>query len=445
MLKRKAEVAINNWILESKTALLVSGARQVGKTYTIRDCLSKSNCDYLEINLIEQPELIPVLECTQSVDDLVINLSAATNHSFIKGETIIFIDEVQEVRDIVTRIKFWVDDGRFKYILSGSLLGIELQGLRSAPVGYLEEIQMFPLDFEEFIISSGVQQDVIDYLRECYEKQQVISELIHDKMLQHFRRYLVVGGMPAAVQEYVSSGDISKVNRIQENILKLYKKDFTKYEDIDRRLMLIKIFDVIPSQLLKHNLRFNYSDIKKGLRYERMENSFIWLVSAGVAIASYNTSEPRIALSQNAKSSLLKLYSSDVGLLTSQYGNALRTRILIGDNKVNLGGVYENAVAQELNSHGFRSYFYNSHSIGELDFLIEEDASVIPIEVKSGKDYYVHSALSKVIENKEYAIKKGYVLSNYNVSTQGKIVYLPVYMSMFINDNVELPVLNHIE
>lgn len=445
MLKRKAEVAINNWILESKTALLVSGARQVGKTYTIRDCLSKSNCDYLEINLIEQPEMIPVLECTQSVDDLVINLSAATNHSLIKGETIIFIDEVQEVRDIVTRIKFWVDDGRFKYILSGSLLGIELQGLRSAPVGYLEEIQMFPLDFEEFIISSGVQQDVIDYLRECYEKQQVVSELIHDKMLQHFRRYLVVGGMPAAVQEYVSSGDISKVNRIQENILKLYKKDFTKYEDIDRRLMLIKIFDVIPSQLLKHNLRFNYSDIKKGLRYERMENSFIWLVSAGVAIASYNTSEPRIALSQNAKSSLLKLYSSDVGLLTSQYGNALRTRILIGDNKVNLGGVYENAVAQELNSHGFRSYFYNSHSIGELDFLIEEDASVIPIEVKSGKDYYVHSALSKVIENKEYAIKKGYVLSNYNVSTQGKIVYLPVYMSMFINDNVELPVLNPIE
>ena len=445
MLKRKAEAAINNWILESKTALLVSGARQVGKTYTIRNCLSKAKRDYIEINLIEQPELIPVLECTQSVDDLVINLSAATNHSFIKGETIIFIDEVQEVRDIVTRIKFWVDDGRFKYILSGSLLGIELQGLRSAPVGYLEEIQMFPMDFGEFIISSGVQQDVIDYLRECYEKQQVVSELIHDKMLQHFRRYLVVGGMPAAVQEYVGSGDISKVNRIQENILKLYKKDFTKYEDIDRRLMLIEIFDVIPSQLLKHNLRFNYSDIKKGLRYERMVNSFVWLVSAGVAIATYNTSEPRIALSQNSKNSLLKLYSSDVGLLTSQYGNALRTKILIGDSKVNLGGVYENAVAQELNAHGFKSYFYNRHGIGELDFLIEEDAAVIPIEVKSGKDYYVHSALSKVIENKEYEIKKGYVLSNYNVSTQGRIIYLPIYMSMFINDNVALPILKPIE
>ena len=224
----------------------------------------------------------------------------------------------------------------------------------------------------------------------------------------------------------------------------MYKKDFTKYEAEDKKLMIISIYDLLPSQLLKQNRRFNYSDINKGLRFERVESSFLWLVSAGVAIPTYNATEPRISLNQNMKSSLVKLYCSDVGLLTSSYGNALRTKILIDDGKVNLGGIYENAVAQELNSHGFPTYFYNSHKNGELDFLIEKAASVIPIEVKSGKDYYVHSALTKTVANKEYEVEKAFVLSNYNVKTEGEIVYLPVYMTMFISDDAALPVLREI-
>ena len=444
MLERKAEKKIKEWIRGGKTALLVSGARQVGKTWSIRRCLEREGCHYLELNLIQEPELIPALEHCSSVEDLIINLSAAKNFSFRKGETILFIDEVQEFKDIVTRVKFWVDEGSFRYVLSGSLLGVELNSLRSAPVGYLTEIKMFPLDFEEFLTASGVPTETLEHLRDCFDQLKPVQELVHQKMMQHFQRYLVVGGMPAAVQEYVSTGDINQVSIIQRNIIELYKLDFTKYEKQEKKLMLIAVYDQIPSQLLKQNRRFNYSDIKKGLRFERLEDSFLWLAAAGVTIPVYNATEPRGALNQNAKSSLLKLYSSDVGLLTCQYGNAIRMKVLLGDNSVNLGGVYENAVAQELNTHGFPMYFYNSHKVGELDFIIEKALSVLPIEVKSGKDYYVHSAISKVVDNAEYGVQTAYILANCNVSQDGKLCYLPIYMATFIRDDVQLPVLEPI-
>lgn len=441
MLLRKVEQDIRSWIRSSTTALLVSGARQVGKTWTIRKCLQDEDCDYVELNLIEEPELVPALAKCSTVDDLIVILSTATNYSFTKGKTILFIDEVQELKEIVTKVKFWVDEGSFRYVLSGSLLGIELRSIRSAPVGYLSEVKMFPLDFEEFLTASGVTSDTLEYLRTCFQKRSPVEEYVHEKMMQHFQRYLVVGGMPAAVQEYVNSGDISKVTLIQRSIIDFYKLDFTKYELEEKKLMLISVYDQVPAQLLKQNRRFQFNDIKKGLRFERLEDSFLWLSFAGVVIPVYNATEPRVALSQNAKSSLLKLYSSDVGLLTCQYGNALRVKILTGDQSVNLGGIYENAVAQELNTHGFPMYFYNSHKNGELDFVIEQAMTVVPIEVKSGKDYYVHSAISKVCDNREYGVQTAYVLANCNISQEGKLVYLPVYLSAFIRDDTELPVL----
>lgn len=446
MLTRKAERRIIDWIQNrgEKSALLVSGARQVGKTWLIRECLKTTESQFLEINLIAEPELIPVLEKVRTVDDLIVNLSASRNFHFEKGKTILFIDEVQEVKDLVTRIKFFVDEGSFRYILSGSLLGIELISLRSAPIGYLSEIAMFPLDFEEFLINSGVPETTIRYLSDCFRQRKALEDLVHQKMMKHFVRYLVIGGMPAAVQEYVNSFDVAKVNEIQRNIIELYKLDFTKYEEENRKLMLIAVYQQIASQLLKQNRRFSYQDLQKGLRFERVEDSFLWLSSAGVAIPVYNATEPRVALNQNKKSSLLKLYSSDVGLLTCQYGNAVRMNILMEDRHVNLGGIYENAVAQELNTHGFPLYYYNSHKQGELDFVIEKGFSVIPLEVKSGKDYRVHSAISNVSGNPEYDIQEAYVLANSNISREGKITYLPVYMAMFIQDDVKLPILEPI-
>lgn len=442
MIQRKAEKYINHWIRKPERALLVTGARQVGKTYTIRKCLRDSNCHYIEINLIQDSSYITALQQANTVDELKLNLSALTNVSFTDYETFLFIDEVQECKEIVTKIKFWVDDGRVKIILSGSLLGVELKGLRSAPVGYMDEMDMYPLDFEEFITASGVTQDTIMYLKDCFVKKREVSDVIHQKMLTHLNRYLVIGGMPAAVNAYIETGNVGEVSVIQENIIRQYKLDFTKYETEDKKLMLTGIYDQIPSQLLRQNKRFNYSDIQKKLRFEKLESSFLWLKYAGVAIATINATEPRTSLNQNAKSSLIKLYSSDVGLLTYQYGSSLRTKILFGDTKVNLGGIYENFVAQELNAHGYPSYFYNNHSLGELDFLIEHDGSVLPIEVKSGKDYYVHSAISKATYNEEYQIKEAYVLANCNTEINDKITYYPIYMCAFISDEVEYPILS---
>ena len=441
MLKRKAETAIKEWIERSSGALLVSGARQVGKTWSIRNCLKEKGCDYLEINLIREPELIPVFEKSRSVEDLVINLSAVRNHSFKKGETILFIDEIQEAKDVITKVKFWTEEGSFRYIFSGSLLGVELKGLRSAPVGFLEEIKMYPLDFEEFLTASGILGETLSYLADCFYSLTPIEDAVHQKMLQHFRRYLVVGGMPAAVQEYVDSLNIDSVTSIQKNIINLYKLDFTKYEQENKKLMLISVYDQIPSQMMKQNRRFNYSDLKKGLRFERIEDSFLWLTAAGVAIPVFNASEPKPALAQSQKSTLLKLYSSDVGLLTCQYGSATRLSILLDDPKLNSGGIYENAVAQALNAHQCPMFFYNSHKNGELDFLIEQGISVVPIEVKSGKNYYIHSALSKAMSNSNYTISKAYVLSNSNIRQDDRIIYMPIYLTMYISDKTSIGIL----
>ncbi|MCR4609179.1 MAG: AAA family ATPase [Eubacterium sp.] len=445
MLKRKVDSRLDKWIDTSTKALIVSGARQVGKTYSIREALKRNKCDYVEINLVEQPDLIPILNVTTSVDDLVTNISAATNYRFTPGRSIVFIDEVQELKDIVTRIKFWVDDGRFRFILSGSLLGVEMRDLRSAPVGYVEETIMFPLDFEEFLTASGVLEETIGHLKNCFSERKQVGDLVNDRMMKHFYRYLVVGGMPDAVRVYVETGDMNGVSEIQKNIIAQYKRDFTKYEAENKKLMLEAVYDLIPSNLLKQNRRFNYADIKKGLHYEKLENSFVWLVSAGVTIPVYNSTEPRLALELNKKSSLVKLYGSDVGLLTCQYGNPMRLQILAQNDKVNLGGVFENAVAQQLNTHGFATYFYNSHKQGELDFVIEYNGRVVPIEVKSGKDYYVHSAIDNVMNNKEYEIEEAFIFANCDVKVDGKKVYMPIYMSTFMEELQDLPVLEPIQ
>lgn len=442
MIERKAEKRINSWIENPKRAMLVTGARQVGKTFLIRNCLINSSSDFVEINLLQNEQYIKALNQSNTIDDLKLNFSALLNRSFTDGKTILFIDEVQECKEIVTKIKFWVDDGRIKFILSGSLLGVELRDLRSAPVGYMDEIDMFPLDFEEFLFASGVTEETITYLKQCYLKKEPVNEIVNEKMMTHFFRYLVVGGMPAAVSEYLESGNIGEVSLIQEGIIRQYKRDFTQYETQDKKLMLTSIFEQIPSQLLKQNRRFNYSDIQKKLRFERLEDSFLWLKYSGVAIATTNVTEPRVSLLQNEKRSLVKLYSSDIGLLTFQYGSSLRNGILLGDRTINLGGVYENFVAQELTAHNFPSYFYCSHNVGELDFVIEHDQSVLPIEVKSGKDYYVHSAIKNVADNVEYGVREAYVLANCNIEKDGKIVYLPIYMCSFISDEVEYPVLS---
>jgi len=444
-LVRKAEKSISQWLRNDKRkALLVKGARQVGKTHTIRRVMKKENVNLFEINLIETPEAVKVLETATTIDELTIGLSTLSNQKLVKGQTVIFIDEVQRCKSMVTKIKFLVEEGGFRYILSGSLLGIELTNLESAPVGYMTTIEMYPLDFEEFLQTTNITEAVIESLRNSFVNRTPVMDVVNRKMLDLFTRYLVVGGMPEAVSRFADTSNVNDVMQIHRDIQSLYKLDFTQYEAEDKRLILTNVYGLIPAELLKQNRRYIVTDLKKGLHFERVESTFIWLRNAGVAISTFNSTEPRIPLKLNEKSSLFKLYLSDVGMLTSEYGMTTKNLLLTNNPKMNAGGMYENAVAQELYSKEF-SYYYNSNRLGELDFIIEYEGHALPIEVKSGKDYTIHSAINNCLENTEYQIDEGIVFANCNVSRCGKVTYLPIYMVMFLNNNSKQIVLDNIE
>lgn len=435
-LKRKISTRIEEWYRKNKNALLVKGARQVGKTHIIRTTLKELKCHYIEFNLIEQPEVIDILNNYHSLDELIMGLSTLTKQPFIKGKTVIFFDEIQKYKEMVTKIKFLVDEGSFRYILSGSLLGVEITNLSSAPVGYLTTYDMYPLDFEEFLQITNITDDILNHLKECFAHRQPVMDVIHQKVLSLFTQYLVVGGMPEAVSTFASSYNVNDIISIHRDIVSLYNLDFTQYETADKKLQIANIYNIVPAELLKQNRRFIVSDLKKGLHFERIENSFLWLKNAGVVIPVYNATEPRIPLKLNEKQSLFKLYLSDVGMLTSIYGMSTKTMLLNKDKNLNGGGLYENVVATELISKGFDLYYYNSKRHGELDFVIEYQGSLMPIEVKSGKDYTAHSALNSCVNNPEYNVKEAFVFADCNIEKRGKITYLPIYMISFMNNDI---------
>ena len=437
MLVRKISREIEHWIDNSQKALIIYGARQVGKTYIVRSVLEERGEDYVEFNLIRDKSALEVLHGFTSVDDLILKLSLLSEKPLTPYKTFIFFDEIQEYPEIVTTIKFLVEDGRFRYILSGSLLGVEVKNIKSAPVGYLQSLTMYPLDFEEFLQLFHVDKKIMDGLKNCYTKRQPVDEVIHKRFNEIFNLYLIIGGMPAAVDAYQRTNNIDDVITEHNSIIEQYKQDFTKYEAQHKRLFLTRIYDIIPAELNEKNKRFNISDVEKGARYDRIKDDFIWLTAAGVAIATYNVTEPVLPLSLNEKASLFKLFLSDVGLLTTMYGKATKLKIVNGAAGINKGGIFENVVAQELTAHGYASYYYVSKKFGELDFVLEHDGHVLLVEVKSGKDYTRHSALDNVLNVEEYGIPEAFVFSSANISVDGKVVYYPVYMAMFLSEDIE--------
>lgn len=447
MLWRKRQKDITDWIYNEKKALLVTGARQIGKTYLIKKTLEQENCDYVEFNLIKQPEIVKLLESVSNDDckTFLERLTIATTHDLKKGKTIIFFDEIQEYKEIVTKIKFLVEDGSYKYVFSGSLLGVELTGLKSAPVGYLNTIEMFPLDFEEYIVALNIKRETINTLKKSFDDKIKVDEFVHSRMIEAFKSYLLVGGMPEAVVSYINEADYNKVYNIHLSIIEQYKLDFTKYEK-EKKLKLRKIYDFIPAELADKNKRYIFKDIDSNIKYDRYENSFNWLIDAGVTLPIYNVTEPRMPLLINTKSNLFKLFLSDIGMLTSLYGKTTQMAIMNDDLSLNCGAIYENVVAQELNSHGFKGYYFNSHKQGELDFVVEYKDFVCPIEVKSGKDYTKHSALNNVLNNKDYGIKNAFVFSNFNVEVKENVIYYPIYFIMFLEkQSFKLPKTNKID
>lgn len=437
MLKRKVDEYIRRYYETTRNALLITGARQIGKTYSIRQ-FGKSFKNFIEINFIEIPEAVDLFKGARSSSDILLRLSAITTVPLVKGETLIFFDEVQQCPEIVTAIKFLVDEGSYRYILSGSLLGVELKDLRSEPVGYMGVKDMFPLDFEEFVLSFGIKETIIGSLREAWNGRTAVDAFVHGKIMELFRLYLVVGGMPAAVDKYMENNNLQEVMAVQQDIIRLYKRDIARY-DPHNKLYIEEIFNLIPPELNTKNKRFILKRLNEHAKFDRIESSFLWLTNAGVALPVYNVEEPKIPLLLARSRNLFKLFQNDIGLLACQYADGIQVRIISGDKDINFGSVYENAVAQEFVAHGIVPYYYNSKKRGELDFVIELDGKVLPIEVKSGKDYEMHRALSNIMDCGEYDLPEAVVFNNDNLHVEGKIIYAPVYMVMFLEKKYTAP------
>ncbi|MBR6031653.1 MAG: ATP-binding protein [Bacteroidaceae bacterium] len=435
MITRKADDLIRNFILHDRRALLVTGARQVGKTFAVRKAGKDCFENVVEINFVEQPDAIELFSEQKGAKDLLLRLSAFSKKPLVPGKTLIFFDEVQECKEIVTAIKFLVDEGSYQYVMSGSLLGVELDDLHSVPVGYMDEIEMYPLDLLEFFEAIGIGTDVIDHLRKCFDDKTPVDDFIHKRMLEAVRLYLIVGGMPAAVQKYLDTNNLRIVYEEQRGIIRTYKRDITKY-DANHKLQIEEIYDLIPSELNAKNKRFILKELNEKARFSKYEDSFLWLRDAGVAIPTYNVAEPQLPLLLNKQRNLFKLFLNDVGLLAATYGGSIQTRLLSKDSNINFGAVFENLVAQELYAHGFAKemhslYYFNSKKQGELDFVVEYDNYVLPIEVKSGKDYERHNALNNVMGNKDYDVPSAFVFCQENVLRKGKNTYYPIYMITF--------------
>jgi hypothetical protein len=435
MIKRKADELIRDSILHDRSALLVTGARQVGKTFLIRKVCKECFENVVEINFVEQPAAIKLFSEQRGAKDLLLRISAFTREQLVPGKTLIFFDEVQECKEMVTAIKFLVDEGSYKYVMSGSLLGVELDDLRSVPVGYMKEIEMYPLSLTEFFEAIGIGQDVMSHLQKCFEEKQPVDAFVHERMLEAIRLYLIVGGMPAAVQKYLDTNNLRRVYEEQQSIIRTYKRDITQYNH-NRKLQIEEIYDLIPSELNAKNKRFILKELNEKARFSKYEDSFVWLRDAGVAIPAYNTEEPRVPLLLNKQRNLFKLFLNDVGLLAAMYGGNIQTRLLSKNADINFGAIFENLVAQELYAHGFAEaqhslYYYNSKRQGELDFVVEYNNHVLPIEVKSGKDYERHNALSNVMASKDYGVPSAYVFCQENVQVKGSVTYYPIYMIAF--------------
>lgn len=445
MLERKISRYIEHFYEVNKGALLLSGARQVGKTYSVRRFAEKKFKSFIEINFVDNPDAVGIFSNAKNSSDILLRLSAFVNQPLIKGETLIFFDEVQLCPEIVTAIKFLVDDGRYRYIMSGSLLGVELNNLRSVPVGYMEVKEMYPLDLEEFMWAVGVNENVIASLKKSWEEKKHVDDFVHKKMMDVFRLYLIVGGMPAAVMSYKENNNLQDVMASQREIISLYKKDISQYDE-KRSLKIKEVFDLIPSELNSKSKRFFIKDINAKARAEMYENEFLWLKNAGVAIPVFNVDEPKLPLKLASSRNLFKLFSNDVGLLACQYSDGIQLKILTGDDAINHGSVYENVVAQELLAHGFDElYYYNSKKMGELDFILEYDGNVFPVEVKSGKDYSRHRALNNILTCPEYDIPQAVVLCNNNFEVKDNVIYVPIYMMMFLQKEREIDMQFHLD
>ena len=418
MLYRKFEKRIEKFFKEEPNKiLLVNGARQIGKSYLIRYVGKRMFKNYIEINLKEDKENLGVFANVKSTSDFYMQLGAiAGNRLGAKEDTLIFLDEIQSYPHLMTMLKFLNQEARYTYVASGSQLGVALAETASVPIGSVEIEEMYPLDFEEFLLAMSCGQETIDGMREKFLAGESLNESLHNYMLQQFKIYLLVGGMPDAINKFLENRNMSHVRKVHRNIHELYRIDASQY-DTEKKLLIRKIYDMIPSYMENKKKRVVVKRIEETASHKQFSdyaNEFEYLTNSGIALGVQAVSNPRFPLTESESKNLLKLYMNDVGLLTNLLYGLNINAVLQDDKSINLGSVYETVVAQELHAHGFTLHYYDNKQKGEVDYLIDdyEHLTVLPIEVKSGKDYTVHSALDNLLETPDYHIQKAVVLSN---------------------------------
>lgn len=438
MLFRKIRESIRRHLTsDSNKILLVDGARQVGKTFIIRDIGQAHFPGYIEINLLEDSERDRRFSNVHTTEDFYLQVSMLAGEKMTgKKDTLIFLDEIQAYPHLFTLLKFLKQEDRFTYICSGSLLGVTLAQTSSIPIGSVEMIQMYPLDFEEFLIANGFHTDAIRVLHDKHRQLESMSPETHENLMRLFRNYLLTGGLPDAVNSFLAEHNMVRLRTIHRDIHAFYAADASKYEK-EKKLRIRRIYDMIPSVMenKKKRIVIKAIDNVKGKTYRDYEDAFEYLISAGIALEARAVSTPVFPLAENSTKNLLKLYFNDVGILTFLLYGHNANAILDDVTGINLGAVYESVVASELTAHGHRLYYYDNRKKGEVDFLINDYDSlqVVPVEVKSGKDYYIHRAMNTFLDNKDYPVREGIVLSNNGTRhRENNIRYLPVYDVMFL-------------
>ena len=438
MLYRKFAHRIEEFLKdEPKKILLINGARQIGKSYLIRYVGKKMFKNYIEINLKEDKESIGIFETVKSTADFYLQLGTiAGNKLGTRENTLVFLDEIQSYPHLMTMLKFLSQEGRYTYIASGSQLGVALAQSASVPIGSVTIEEMYPLDFEEFLLAMGCGKETIDGVREKFLAGESLNDSLHNYMLQQFRLYLLVGGLPEAINKFLENRNMMHVRKVQRDIHALYRIDASQY-DKEKKLVIRKIYDMIPSNMENKKKRIivkHIEDTKGHKQFSDYAEEFEYLTNSGIALSVQAVSNPKFPLLESESKNLIKLYMNDVGLLTNLLYDTNINAVLRDERSVNLGSVYESVVAQELHAHGYPLHYYDNKQRGEVDFLIDDydNLTVLPIEVKSGKDYTVHSALDKFVSTADYHIKKAVVLCNEReVREKGGIIYQPIYYCMF--------------
>lgn len=442
MLYRKIAKRIEDYFLsDSDRLLVIDGARQIGKSYIIRYVGQRMFPNYIEINMEEDKLGNRIFAEARTTKEFYLALSVIAGDKMKdRKSTVVFIDEIQAYDHLFTLVKFLMQEARFTYIASGSQLGIALKNTQSVPVGSLDMAHMFPMDFEEFLYANGVGSELIEAMRDNFNKNTALSEALHENMLDFFKKYLLVGGLPQAVDKYVKERNVVEFRNVQREVHSMYAIDASKYEqEHNRRLKIRRIFEMVPSNLENKKKRLVIKDIenKSWKRSNDYSDEFEYLVSAGVVLEAKAISKPSYPLLENSGKNLMKLYLNDVGMLSGIFYRNNILAIMSDMKSINLGSVYETVVAQELRAHGYDLYYYDNKKNGEVDFLIDDpdNLSNIPIEVKSGKDYTVHSALDKFLSVDEYGVRRAYVLSNErDVYVKNGITYIPIYYIMFFEN-----------